>query len=159
VDLIPGSLVVTREEVDFMKQLGPLFATPRAAKRLANVYRLLRVSAGAPRLTYSDGYEPVLMLLSIGIAYPGLAGEVFQAMRQSPSASFAELLDDLPPPSERTRSPAEMAQWDRLLRSLTAISESGLADRLLYGFAEWIPVVAEFSFHPWQELLPAETRS
>lgn len=159
VELMPGSLVVTRAEVEFMKRLGPLFDTPRAAKRLANVYRLLRVSAGADRLAEPDGYEPVLLLLSVSIAYPGLAGEVFQALRRSRGSSFADFLTSIPPPTKPPRPPAEAAVWQKLRRSLEAIGESGLADRELESFAEWIPIVAEFSFHPWQELLAAETRS
>jgi peptidoglycan hydrolase-like protein with peptidoglycan-binding domain/cell division septum initiation protein DivIVA len=158
-DLMPGSLVVTREEVEFMKRLGPLFETPRAAKRLANVYRLVRVSAGADRLADSAGYEPVLLLLSIGIAYPGLAGDVFQAVGLSSKSSFREFLKTLPPPTEPERSPGETAQWNKLLRALTTIGDTGLGTRDLETFTAWIPVVAEFSFHPWQELLPAETRS
>jgi hypothetical protein len=88
-----------------------------------------------------------------------IAGEVFQAVRKSPSSSFAAFLTDLPPQTKPPRPPAETAVWDKLLRSLGAISQSGLADRELQSFADWIPVVAEFTFHPWQELLAAETRS
>ena len=35
------------EEIEFVKGLAPLFETPRSAKRLANVYRMTRVSVGA----------------------------------------------------------------------------------------------------------------
>ncbi|MGH3015635.1 MAG: hypothetical protein ACRDNN_11865, partial [Gaiellaceae bacterium] len=103
--------------------------------------------------------EPVLLLLSVSIAYPGLAGEVFQALRRSRGSSFADFLTSIPPPTKPPRPPAEAAVWQKLRRSLEAIGESGLGDRELESFAEWIPVVAEFSFHPWQELLAAETRS
>jgi hypothetical protein len=159
VDLMPGSLDVSREEVEFMKRLGPLFATPRAAKRLAHVYRLVRVSAGGARLADPEDYEPVLLLLAVSIAYPGLAGDLFQAVRESASSSFSKFLETLPPAADPPRSAGETAQWDRLLRSLTAIGDTGAPDRDLQSFIQWLPIVAEFSFHPWQELLPAETRS
>jgi hypothetical protein len=159
IGLTPGNLVITPEEVAYMKRLGPLFDTPRAAKRLANVYRLLRVSTGADRLADPDGYEPVLLLLAVSISYPGLAGEFFQAVRKSPTSSLAALLKDLPPPTKPPRPPGEMAVWDKLVHSLSTISREELPDRELKSFAEWVPVVAEFSFHPWQELLAAETRS
>ena len=143
-----------------MKHLAPLFETPRAAKRLANVYRLLRVSAGSDRLTERDGYEPVLVLLAIGIAFPGLAGDVFREISLEPKATFRMLLTrlDTPPPGPAPPS-GEAAVRQKLVASLQRIDAPGLADRKLADFQEWIPVVAEFSFHPWQELLPAATRS
>jgi hypothetical protein len=158
LDLMPGSLIVTREEVAFMKRLAPLFETPRAAKRLANVYRLLRVSTAPGRLADPDGYEPVLVLLSIGIAFPGLAGEVFRAIAENPGGTIAAVIRESVP-DRTTEAPGKIAAWEKLERALSRVSAPGLSDRQLETFRDWIPVVTEFSFHPWQELLPAETPS
>jgi peptidoglycan hydrolase-like protein with peptidoglycan-binding domain len=142
VDLTPDDLRITRRELEFMKGLAPMFDTPRSVKRLANVYRLLRVSVGAQRLLRAESYEPALVLLSIGIAFPGLAGEVFDAIAASPDKTWPELVSEFD---------------GRLGRALRRSSPEAVADRRLESFAEWIPVVDEFSFHPWRELLPRET--
>jgi hypothetical protein len=47
----------------------------------------------------------------------------------------------------------------KLREHLERCSPQHVADRRLDTFAPWIPIVAEFSFHPWQELLPASTQS
>ena len=41
-DLVPRRLVIERHENEFIDRLVPLVPTPRAAKRLANLYRLVR---------------------------------------------------------------------------------------------------------------------
>jgi hypothetical protein len=142
IDLTPDDLRITREELTFMKGLAPMFETPRSVKRLANVYRLLRVSVGAPRLLHAESYEPALILLSVSIAFPALAGDVFGAIAASPDKTWPELVSEFD---------------GKLGRALQRSSPQAVADRRLESFAEWIPVVDEFSFHPWRELLPRET--
>jgi peptidoglycan hydrolase-like protein with peptidoglycan-binding domain len=169
VDLTPDDLVITPQEIAFMKSLAPMFDTPRAAKRLVNLYRLLRVSIGADELTATEGYEPVLVLLAVGIGFPGLAGDVFAAIERSPELAWPDFVSRLRPrpPEEGASGFANLAAgdlsrsdadaWSRLAAALASVSPPDVADRRLASFVEWIPVVAEFSFHPWQERLPAET--
>jgi hypothetical protein len=144
LDLTPAELEITPEELAFVQGLAPLFETPRATKRLANVYRLLRVSVGAERLTRDEAYEPVLLLLAIGIGFPGLAGEVFARIGRSRALTWTQFVRELP-----TADPAR----GKLQGALARASWDDVADRTLETFAPWLPVVAEFSFHPWQELL------
>ena len=153
VDLTPDELVVTRPEIEFMKQLAPLFETPRATKRFANVYRLLRVSVGSERIVEDESFEPVLLLLAIGIGFPGLAGALFAEIGRSPrDATWASLVGRL---AETQRAPV----WEKLVDVLGRAAFAAIEERRLETFRDWIPVVAEFSFHPWQELLPAGTQS
>lgn len=180
-DLTPDELLITSEEIAFIKGLAPLFATPRAVKRLANVYRMTRVSVGADRLMWAENYEPVLMLLAIGIGFPGLAGKTFAEIRRSPATSWPDFVEGLGSNErraiedalEQTESPSERLILQESLKrvapdldarlalqvALRQCSPADVADRSLASFAPWIPVVAEFSFHPWQELLPATTQS
>jgi peptidoglycan hydrolase-like protein with peptidoglycan-binding domain len=151
VDLTPAELLISREEVEFVKGLAPMFETPRAAKRLANVYRLLRVSVGADRLMEAESFEPTLVLLSIGIGFPGLAGETFAAIWEAGDGRlWPEFVEQLPAEDEARR---------KLQDALRRASCEAMADRELSSFRPWIRDVAEFSFHPWQELLPATTTS
>jgi KAP-like P-loop domain-containing protein len=174
VDLTPDDLVITPEELAFMKRLAPIIETPRAAKRLANLYRLLRVSVGADELTQDEAYEPVLLLLAIGIGYPGLASSVFDAIARFPGTPWPVFLDDLrprqvpavPPAPPRTGNvvdddlkPGEAAVWQKFANAVVRVAPGDVADRNLGSFAPWIDVVSEFSFHPWQERLPVETHA
>jgi peptidoglycan hydrolase-like protein with peptidoglycan-binding domain len=185
IDMNPEELVISRAEVEFAKRLAPLFETPRAAKRLANVYRLLRVSVGADDVVNDESYEPVLLLLAIGIAWPSLATDVFSEIRRSQSMVWPAFLTALTCEirgDERTRLEQELEsrsaddpQRDELAEQLnrqlpmpsgeprlalqTALrycAFSDVEDRSVATFEPWIDVVAEFSFHPWQEeVLPA----
>jgi peptidoglycan hydrolase-like protein with peptidoglycan-binding domain len=171
VDLTPGDLVVTPAEREFVKRLAPMFETPRAAKRLANVYRLLRVSVGSRRLAEPEAYEAVLLLLALGIGFPGLAGDAFRAIARAPSGEvWGSFLSGLATRNGRggdpelrenafvdDLGPRDAAAWDKLSVALGDSTPDALRDRPLDTFAEWIPEVAEFSFHPWQALLPSTT--
>jgi hypothetical protein len=169
IDLTPADLLISRPELEFMKALAPLFQTPRAAKRLANVYRLARVSVGAERLSSPDGHEPVLLLLSIAIAFPALVGDLLRTIAPRPSMLWGQFVNELRPEPVK-KSPGgfrncvseeltagEAAAWGRLAAALDIV-QPAIAARSLSELDEWIELVAEFSFHPWQELLPAGTR-
>jgi class 3 adenylate cyclase len=142
IDLTPGDLAATPQELEFIESLAPFFETPRAVKRLTNVYRLIRVSVGADRVLHRAAYEPILLLLSIAIGYPGLAREFFrelhqwQDMHMAPWSDFAKETGSLRP-----------------LLSERGLGSARLGDRLVGDFLEWVPVVAEFSFHPWRDLM------
>src|SRR4051794_22432426 len=71
LDLTPRSLVITGEELDFTKRLGRLMPTPRSAKRLTNIYRLIRASVREEELPefISVGHQPLLLLLAAFIGY------------------------------------------------------------------------------------------
>jgi hypothetical protein len=71
-------------------------------------------------------------------------------MRASPTTAWPAFVDGLPHDDEARRK-----LRSRLLRT----SPGALADRSLDSFTPWIGDVAEFSFHPWQGLLPATTQS
>lgn len=147
VDLTPAGLVVTGAELEFVQGLAPLFETPRAAKRLTNVYRLIRVSVGADTVLTGASYEPLLVLLSIAIGFPALAPPLFQALREHRPdtwSTFVELLLDF---GERASS------WRRLATLLEGIWPDRLGKRPISDFAEWMPIAAEFSLHPWRDLM------
>jgi KAP family P-loop domain len=167
IELTPASLRITQREVDFMKSLAPLFETPRAAKRLANVYQLLRVSVGSEKLIDYESYEPVLILLSIAMSFPALAGRFMQEIKTGSEMGWSDFLASLTPSHEKagwtsdalgSLTASEARPWLRLSDALHHINTAEVEHRTMYEFAEWIPYIADFSFHPWQELLSADTR-
>jgi hypothetical protein len=83
VELPPQQLQVSAAEVDFLARLGPLLPTPRAAKRLVNVYRLVRIGVRSADLAAFVGderggpYQTVQVLLAILVGHPEFARRVF----------------------------------------------------------------------------------
>ena len=135
-DLRPRDLVVTEAEMAGLRELAPWFETPRAVKRLTNVYRLIRVSVGEDRLLTDDAYRKVLVLLGLAIAYPATAGEVF-ARLGSPKP-FGEVLYRR---ADETARPG--------IPNLPGSGALGMGDPS-ESFEDWAELVAAFSFHPWR---------
>ena len=84
MELRPQGLQLTQPEVEFMGRLGGLLPTPRAAKRLVNIYRLVRIGVPAQELTGFVGdeaggpYQAVQVLLALLVGHPLFAREVFR---------------------------------------------------------------------------------
>src|SRR6185312_5403748 len=53
----PQGLTVERREREFVAQLHPLIASPRALKRFTNIYRFLRVQQRGPALARFRGTD------------------------------------------------------------------------------------------------------
>lgn len=93
---------VDERERKFMEGLWKLIPTPRAAKRMANVYRLLRVTV-QPRdrdrwITPEGGdYQAVQLLLAIVTGFPSLAVDIFPALEKTSSGSWPQFLEMLSP--------------------------------------------------------------
>jgi hypothetical protein len=67
VELRPRQLEISEAELEFMSGLAPLVSTPRAAKRLVNLYRLVRarlLDRDVDAFVASDEYRAVLVLLA-----------------------------------------------------------------------------------------------
>ena len=75
-------LALTDPELRFLEELGDLVPTARAAKRLVNVYRVLRGSAAGRGLASSDGedHRLVLVLLALVVSWPAHASRLCDAI-------------------------------------------------------------------------------
>ncbi len=88
-----------------MKLVGPLLDTPRAAKRLTNIYRLLRASLNDAELkelinleTKTGDYPAVIVLLGIVVGFPHLANAVFEKIHSSKNDDlWKDLMEGLRP--------------------------------------------------------------
>jgi hypothetical protein len=98
----PEALSITRQEQKLLAEIGPIIPTPRAAKRLVNIYRMLRVSVPEDELDAfaPDGgkeCEAVVVLLSILVGRPASANEVFNAiMAESDKRDVRDVLRCFP---------------------------------------------------------------
>jgi hypothetical protein len=101
-DLKPEALLLQHSEVEYMKRLAQLVATPRAAKRLINTYRLLRVSLNdleysrfAPAPEGADHYMIVQLLLGILVGFPNQVWPLFRSLAESERTNWWDFWGDL----------------------------------------------------------------
>jgi KAP family P-loop domain len=103
-DLNPMALVLEPREIAFIKMLGGLIDTPRSAKRLVNVYRLLRASLDPPNLERLQGadagpgeYPVALVLLAILIGFPEQASDMFEGIIETTDQSWWAFVESIRP--------------------------------------------------------------
>jgi hypothetical protein len=131
----PEALVLTEAEREFLGRLSAIVRTPRAAKRLVNIYRMIRVSVPDDEFDYfsphgDEEYQAVAVLLAVQVGLPTRVEAMFsQLMRASLGTSLWDALA------------GEFDDVTRLLggTDLIRITEVGCYQR-------WIPRVSRFSF-------------
>ena len=131
-----AALELTDAERELLGSLGRIVRTPRSAKRLVNVYRMLRVSVQAHdlrRFTRPDtgDYRAVVLLLAVLVGRPHDARQAFALVMSAPSTALV---------------------WDVL--AVSPVAADLAAVRALPPMArltvapcrEWVPRVSRFSF-------------
>lgn len=150
VDLRPSALLVEEHEVALLSGLAPLIPTPRAAKRLANVYQLARVQVPAAELPAFVGTAeapgrcaPTMLLLAVLVGLPAEADDFFRLVA---GADGGTLLQDLAVADGDVRPGEE--DDERLERGLRAVVTSDPRwPRQVGAYQPEIPRVFRFSFH------------
>jgi hypothetical protein len=167
---------LSTNELSLMAALAPLVETPRQAKRLLNLYRMVRSTRDLrPASVFLGGegrpgeYEAVVLLLGLLTGHPALLEDVLAApsgdkgtagglMRRDPKISWSTFAADLAP---RPRTKARGGGWQNPV--IGEIAEDALADwqKLDAGLARatpivtlpdlsafqlWAPRIARFSF-------------
>jgi WD40 repeat protein len=152
LDLQPPSLWLSHAEVEFMTRLGSLTPSPRAAKRMANLYRLVRISIREEELAGFLGdanggpYRVVQVLIAILTGAPGIAYDLFQ--RISDAGETDSLLDELEPHDGQAREDRDiMADIRTKLERLSY--ETGLPLEIS-AYRDWCPDLARYSFRTWR---------
>ncbi|MCL2788208.1 MAG: P-loop NTPase fold protein, partial [Micrococcales bacterium] len=84
INLRPENLTISSHEIDYLGSVGAhLLSTPRAAKKLVNLYRLVRCGVSPAELsTFADSsdaepYRATALLLGVLVGCPRLAARVF----------------------------------------------------------------------------------
>jgi hypothetical protein len=158
------ALLITGEELRFMKRLAPFVPTPRSTKRLANTYRLLRVlvtgeeaAEFGPDKHESGHYRVALTLLAILIGFPRQAttlfGDLLSATDEDWPAFRRRLRGDRTPARaddlEATKGPAERDEgqsWERLLQCVDRLAADTDLPENLGPYKYWCQRVARYSF-------------
>ncbi|MGH3876122.1 MAG: P-loop NTPase fold protein [Actinophytocola sp.] len=137
-DVRPRQLEITDAEMGFLGSLAPLVPSPRATKRLINLYRLLRARLSGPeldRFVEGHGAHAVLVLLAVHAGEGEAAEGLFTRIGAAGSGltSWRALLD-------RYREDDDV---EALCGRLAGIDE--MPDSLAV-YREWLPLVRRFSF-------------
>lgn len=163
IDDRPSDLVLQKQELEMLRSLAPLIQTPRAAKRLTNIYRLLRVTVGESPLLDRESYVPVLLLLGIIVGYPRQSCAFLTALEKSdPSTAWTEFIQSLTPKKslepDRSQyqnsiredlSQLEADEWIQMTDNINAMVSTTDRRLLTAEFYEWLQPVAAYTFHPW----------
>ncbi|MDB5932770.1 MAG: hypothetical protein JWQ01_114 [Massilia sp.] len=147
VEIEKDALVLTPWEGRFAASLHPFIPSPRSAKRLSNIYRILKARVPALRLHVFEGtaespgqFQVPLLLLAVLISDSEGAARWFTAVLERldvEDGMAAALLG----------GDADFPDITRKVRKAIAGANFPLDTKLL---AEWIPHVRRFSFDPAQ---------
>ncbi len=159
-DLRPGGLRIEDQEADWLRRLGAFVRTPREAKRLVNLYRLLKVSlapADSRQLFAKGGGDhPIVLLLVAALAgYPREGAELLVELAKANGSTdwsqFINYLTDAHRAKAVEQGDAAERSWPGLLAALRATAgENRLND--MTAFRRWVPIVSRFSFWGGLEL-------
>jgi KAP family P-loop domain len=131
----PDALVISESEIKLLGSLGPLAPTPRSAKRLVNIYRMLRVSAADANAVglepeKNDEYQAVIVLLAIVIGLPELVADIFREINGAADSEDIWVVTDKVP-----------GAGPRLEHLRSHVHVTTIAT-----YRRWVPQVARFSF-------------
>lgn len=152
----PELLQLTKDEVELIKRVWPLIPTPRAANRLANSYRLIRVRIAEDRKAAFLGqhgpaeYPLVILLLAALIGFPSEFSELLKLAADRSLAATTWALFRQTLSAHPALSP--------LFRALERLKVPETDPVPIASVHYWLAVVCRFSFHLRDEALGSEQR-
>ncbi|GAB3402377.1 hypothetical protein GCM10027569_08410 [Flindersiella endophytica] len=134
--VLARALRLKPDERQLIIDAHPLIGTPRSAKRLVNVYRLLR--AGLPpheRDQFAQGeFRAVIVLLGILVGFPLQGARLLEALPSYSGPTLLELLD------------ANGDGWATIALAVRQIGATTDIPQDAGTYARWAPKVARYSF-------------
>jgi hypothetical protein len=135
-----------------MKEMDEFVSSPRATKRLVNIYKLIRVTlTDKENLRVFKGtkdepgeYRAVLLLLAMLTGYPSQAGDVLRALEKR-STRKMKFLTFVKKIGEKATE-KEGGDWTRLLQALEKTIAKQETDIQFEQFGKWAGNVERFSF-------------
>ena len=155
-----GTLFFEDFEETFLKELYAFIDTPRLAKRLVNIYRLLRIIASEDDFeaflssSTTGTYRAALVLLAINIGYPQIGRTLLLELSSTTSTvSLPEFVNTLLPAQNGSPGPDDVDRA-HLENVRTRIAAMANIPATLAAYAHWAPHVGRYSFD-WH--IPPET--
>lgn len=150
LEVRPSPLLLTEAEIDCLAALAPLLPTPRAAKKLVNLYRLIRFGipeAELPRFLGSSeehsDHQAVQLLLALLVGRPNAAPLLLAAIQGAGPS------DDL-----TTSLEAAGPQGSDVAHVLRQIGTRQGFPSTTRPYQRWCREVSRLSFHTWTGIRP-----
>ncbi|MGH3587223.1 MAG: hypothetical protein ACRDQ0_12950, partial [Pseudonocardia sp.] len=147
----PEPLRLRTVEVEFIQRLRPLLATPRAVKRLVNLYRLERATVDDDEFIGAEGtgpYQAVLVLLAVLVSAPEDCRTLLEKLQlTNGDGSVIPLIEGLTSPDGPLPAPSACS------RLLDVIGSDPVHDSLPT-YRTWAGRVARYSFETWDLTTP-----
>jgi len=145
-DDTPVQLRLQRAEIEFMSRVGYLTRTPRAAKKLVNLYRLARIGVSRGDLPAFVGaaqapgeHQVVQVLLALLVGNPWHSNTVFLAVLQAPpNTKITEVLRGIPVDVASGADAADLIE--QINAEMPVITDTAV-------YQKWCPKLARFSFY------------
>jgi hypothetical protein len=148
-DLRAVNLDLSTDEREFIEGLLPLVRTPRAAKRLVNVYRIMR--APLPDGALQSDHRAVLLMLALLNAFPEQGAALIERLVRNPAADWATHLADC-----RAAAPhSQEVIWQSLTEGLERLP-AGHVEQDIQPYVQWAGKVARFSFRAGMSAAPRQ---
>jgi hypothetical protein len=149
----PQRLTLTRQEIEDIRRFQPLFQTPRAVKRFANTYCLIRVGIGESDwpnyLSFKGGpglYRIPMLLLAVTSAFPALARAWLLWLRETSPTQWSITEKECEELAAKYADATDKADWALLAQSLKRLSISDWTKPSEETLTTWVPRVARYSF-------------
>lgn len=149
----PQRLTLTKKEVEDVQRFQLLFATPRAVKRFANTYSLIRVGVNSEEWSDYLGvddkpgtYRVPLLLLAVTSAFPVLARPWLLWLKETPPEVWQLNQHHIAVLAGKYWDTTNQAEWERLCSCLSRLTldDWPLPEPEL--LVKWVPRVARYSF-------------
>lgn len=155
----PHAVRIDQAEQALICRLLPLLPTPRIAKRLVNVYRVIKAGKSVAALEeFEKGQraETCLLMLAILFGRPSVASALFRALHERrppfdrPKEKFIEALQRGAAMPER--SPRGQEEWQNLLQTLTQLQIAATVEECAREPIEVArySLVSGHDWHTWQ---------
>ena len=149
----PQRLTLTKKEVADVQRFQPLFQTPRAVKRLANTYCLIRVGVNEDEWSGYLGpdekpgiYRVPMLLLAVASAFPTLARPWMLWLQEKTPARWQIAGRDIADLTTKYWDTTDGSDWKLLACNLDQLDLDGWPAPESKVIAKWAPRVARYSF-------------
>jgi hypothetical protein len=170
-------LTLTPHEVRYLADMSPLLSTPRAVKKLLNLYQLVR--AGVPEddldgvfLERNTGeYREVAILLAMLVGVPSHAAILLDEILNGPASQARDLShivaalrtehkkSHVDVNTRQVRQCPACLNWHRIEAGLTAITGTSGVPSSVAAYRRWAREISRYSFHTeslWTSLTPEQ---
>jgi hypothetical protein len=149
----PQRLTLTRKEIEDVQRFQTLFETPRAVKRFANTYFLVRVGVSRHEWNeylgvgnQSGSYRVPLLLLAVTSAFPALARPWLLWLKTTKVPEWQLSQQNAAVLADQCCDTVSKGDWERFANCLTRLRLDDWPRPDPSLLATWIPRVARYSF-------------